>query len=346
MRLQALSRAVCHGRLSAVKIPKNLLLEAHNNPSTAEELAIALGIALPYAEEEIELLEKATLLKRIGSRYITNFFIEDKGYQRQVYDTLRHGAKNRTVLAVQMTNSLLPVLRSLGAVRNNAGDEALRWFLLVYVMNQALINSPRFSQDHKQKRNDGGDWGFVGYEENDIDEATVMSHNGAGRYPNMLWQYEFYSYKINDYHGNGLTLEVASLLADIIKNRRTLSALSAPERTIWQQIDGRFAHTEQDVIIPDVLVFEDDTLKQLDAAVTAHPLCPQLSDAITTAFDEVLAILKATASSALAEQLSFCATMDMFAIRMMTVNDAVASGDLIVPEHPEQARLAMWMIVK
>jgi hypothetical protein len=38
------------------KIPKNILLEASNNPSTAEELSVALGIALPYMEEEIKIL--------------------------------------------------------------------------------------------------------------------------------------------------------------------------------------------------------------------------------------------------------------------------------------------------
>ena len=58
-------------------IPQNILLQASNNPSTVEELSIELGIALPYMEEEVELLYKATLLEKQGNRYITNFFILD-----------------------------------------------------------------------------------------------------------------------------------------------------------------------------------------------------------------------------------------------------------------------------
>ena len=38
------------------KIPKNILLEASNNPSTIEELAMELGIAVPYMEEEVKIL--------------------------------------------------------------------------------------------------------------------------------------------------------------------------------------------------------------------------------------------------------------------------------------------------
>jgi hypothetical protein len=37
---------------------KNIALEAYNNPSTIEELSLALGIAAPYIEDElINLLE-------------------------------------------------------------------------------------------------------------------------------------------------------------------------------------------------------------------------------------------------------------------------------------------------
>ena len=47
------------------KIPVNILIEANNNPSTVEELSIELGIAVPYMEEEVELLVKSELLKKV-----------------------------------------------------------------------------------------------------------------------------------------------------------------------------------------------------------------------------------------------------------------------------------------
>ena len=46
------------------RIPKNILLHASNNPSTLEELSVELGIALPYMEEEVSILHRATLLEK------------------------------------------------------------------------------------------------------------------------------------------------------------------------------------------------------------------------------------------------------------------------------------------
>ena len=64
------------------KIPVNILCEAHNNPCTAEELAMEIGIAVPYMEEEIALLTDAELLKKLDNgKYLTNFFISPKECQ-------------------------------------------------------------------------------------------------------------------------------------------------------------------------------------------------------------------------------------------------------------------------
>ena len=67
------------------KIPVNILCEANNNPSTIEELAIELGIAVPYMEEEVSLLEESELLRKIdGDKYITSFFIAPKECREEI----------------------------------------------------------------------------------------------------------------------------------------------------------------------------------------------------------------------------------------------------------------------
>ena len=84
------------------KIPQNILLEASNNPSTVEELSIELGIALPYMEEEVEILYKATLLEKQGNKYITNFFILDKACRTEIYHALRKTSKVKKPSAAGM----------------------------------------------------------------------------------------------------------------------------------------------------------------------------------------------------------------------------------------------------
>ena len=68
---------------------KNILLAAYRTPSTAEELAMEVGVALPYMEEELSALVDATLMKKNGNRYETNFFIVSAEAQEKIYAHLR-----------------------------------------------------------------------------------------------------------------------------------------------------------------------------------------------------------------------------------------------------------------
>ena len=67
---------------------KNILLAAYRNPSTAEELAMEVGVALPYMEEELSTLAEATLMKKNGNQYETNIFIVSAEAQEKIYAEL------------------------------------------------------------------------------------------------------------------------------------------------------------------------------------------------------------------------------------------------------------------
>ena len=54
---------------------QNIFLEVYENPETAEELALELGIALPYMEDELEFLVREQLLRKEGNKYVTDFKI-------------------------------------------------------------------------------------------------------------------------------------------------------------------------------------------------------------------------------------------------------------------------------
>lgn len=68
-------------------IPKNILIEAYNNPCTIEELSLELGIAVPYMEDEVKRLVEGSLLKKLqDGMYETDFVIVDKETQKDLYD--------------------------------------------------------------------------------------------------------------------------------------------------------------------------------------------------------------------------------------------------------------------
>ena len=70
-------------------LDKNILLAAYRTPSTAEELAIEIGVALPYMEEELDSLVSATLLIKRNNRYETNFYIFSASAQEKIYSRYR-----------------------------------------------------------------------------------------------------------------------------------------------------------------------------------------------------------------------------------------------------------------
>ena len=90
------------------KIPKNILLQAHNNPSTLEDLSMELGIAMPYMEEEVKILTDATLLREMGGKYVTNFFIADKECQLAVYQAQQRDSRKRSRLIGGLVEDCLP----------------------------------------------------------------------------------------------------------------------------------------------------------------------------------------------------------------------------------------------
>ena len=171
------------------KIPVNILCEANNNPSTVEELSVALGIALPYMEEEVAILTEYELLKKLeDGRYITNFFIypaeclneinkELCTYSEKVFGKVWDAAKK----AYAAENGTLCDTSALGE------EDATMYFAFIAI-DRALRDGGVKMKSYK--RRDGGDWGFCGYEYGDVCrlDKEVFSNNGSvGKDGDSAW---------------------------------------------------------------------------------------------------------------------------------------------------------------
>ena len=326
-------------------IPKNILLEASGNPSTLEELSIELGIAMPYMEEEVSLLENMTLLKKLDNgKYITNFFIADKETQLSVYTTMKKWSGTLCETIDRIVSETLPEVRALGIVKNGMTDGELKWLLVIHAVDyfsRTKIGAVNLMRP--PKRENGAEWGFVGYEECTLPEKVIMGQDGNGTSDAAHW-----SYKIGDY---GLLNRIgmmgyqeAWLLKNIIVNDRKLSDLNKTEANIFANINGRFAHADENGnIIPDLPVITSEDFGKIHAIWEAEPAAEQLIRDMKTLYHEVIDILKKNTNPILHEQLAYYAAMEMTNMRMMAVHHGVASGKLTVPEHPETSTIAMYL---
>ena len=322
-------------------IPKNILLEANNNPSSAEDLAVALGIALPYMEEELQLLLNATLLKKVGEKYITNFFILSRECQLEIYSTQRKNSEERSKLIDTIASDLLGKLRALGVVKNDMSDNDLKWWAVIYLVDFIIENTQKYDIEFPVKRTKNETWGFVGYEKTVLPENTVMGHNGCGDDSKaMLWDYKISDYDLWNRVGE-LDYIGTLFLGEVIRQNRNISTFTESEKLLWKEIDGRFAHAdEKGYVIPDILVIDNASRKKISELFKAHPLYQKALTMYGDTLDDTCDVLKKYSTSHIADQFIYCASMEVLRTRMMTIHDEVNAGRLILPEKPKESKIA------
>ncbi len=171
-----------------------------SNPSTAEELALELGIALPYMEVELALLTESTLVQREKNWHETNSIL----LSTQMQDWIDG---NIAEILPQLTASLTDAVentRDAAVHRIPWEDEG--WGRLLSAVDtafcraeQALIDRHGITAEGQERtqRPGGVQWDLVGYEqrENKDRYGAVGCHSSA---PDETGQFElgFAQYKI------------------------------------------------------------------------------------------------------------------------------------------------------
>ena len=328
-------------------IPKNILLQASNNPSTPEELSIELGIALPYMEEEVEILYHATLLEKCNDKYVTNFFILDKECRVDIYNVLRRGAKERSKLIQNFIYDKLSDIRALGIAENHIDDNTIRWWLLPDLIDYLIENSVKGeSIYYPPLRANGESWGFIGYEITELPEETTMGHNGSGNEKNMFWTYKYDDYSLWSQCGEPKYEEVL-LMCECLRNKRKVSSFTDTEKRYWENINGKYAHaSDTGEIIPDILVITIDNLRKIHQFFKEHKNYELLMQNMKNSYEAVEEIFKKYSHKVLHDNIGYNIRMELYQMRMMAIHDLVDSGLLTLPDDPNKSSLGMHIILK
>jgi RNA polymerase sigma factor (sigma-70 family) len=303
------------------KIPKNLVLEASDNPSTAEELAIALGIALPYIEEEIELLIRADLMKKVGDKYVTNFYIADVETQNKIYAMLEENTAERNASVRKIALDLLPTLRATATIPDGFIDSDLLWYLLPQIPERVrTVGTEEKWYGFDFPHPDGSSWFILGFEENTsrkfLPETPVIDGVSGTIY-------DFAEGK------------------RICFNKFPFNNINRDEREILQTINDKRWET----LAGQIIVFANGSAEDFYAKMAAHPLFQTLIEQHRAHFERAADIISLTVSGALRDQFDFVAGSLVSAaqnlIALPVVKSAYDDGVLTDPEPGH--RVAMWM---
>jgi RNA polymerase sigma factor, sigma-70 family len=166
------------------RIPVNILCEANNNPSTVEELSIALGIAMPYMEEEAGLLENAELLKRTpDGKLVTNFFITPSECHQEILDLSYAFAKAHYAEIWELAKYAVKETEKFDIDTTAYSENDTLMYFALHLEQLLAYNVLPNSIYTKFKRKDGGSWGFIGYERGEQHceiSSIFFSSNGCG----------------------------------------------------------------------------------------------------------------------------------------------------------------------
>ncbi|MDD4774786.1 MAG: RNA polymerase sigma factor, partial [Eubacteriales bacterium] len=205
---------------------KNIFLEVYDNPETAAEVSLALGIALPYMEDELKFLTEQTFLMKEGDKYKTSFPIISAEAQRLMYEKNISVTAGITSLLETLIDKFSEACRESGSAYY--GDyqdyEDAKWTLLMRTFD--WLSSDACDGDGSTKREytvrpDNGRWDIVGYQDAKLPEPLFIGLHGvfnerpdkpAVHFQQFKYNYENIESKTPNFlsHDEALTLKMVA----------------------------------------------------------------------------------------------------------------------------------------
>lgn len=338
-------------------LDKNILLAAYRSPSTAEELAMEIGVALPYMEEELNTLTKATLLVKRGDRYETNFYIFSAAAQEKI------GAEGRRI-APEWTKALIGAYEIQKNWRDTAcpgwcsdaqSAEEMRWAGLMTLHDTVGHRVLGEEWDEKAEplknqgpyghtlRPNGGEWDVLGFETCDSLPAGTsccgcVDTPEAQKMPDI----KFVHYMFGAIGGH---------MSQHVSYREGQNLLLVAERkqskTNKEITDGLikrgFLREENGTLSLAFAVIQKDKLKEMPADVAEA-----LEEKMKRATDIVRGFFRFARECIRAELPDFienkqdalaCAVATVLWMRGFVVDEAMAQGYLTVPDDGNRVKM-------
>ncbi len=326
-------------------LPKNILLAAYRTPMTAEDLALELGVALPYLEEEIAVLEKQLLLRKVGKKYESTIPIISSDMQRVIYE--KHAAVAPLIeQKIEDYLRLRDELYEKNGLRPFLGaqpEEDMRWARLMRAVD-VVVFDVEAGEDTITKRPNGGEWDIVGYEEYDGPRFDFVGEHGA--YPSKVnfSQYKFQYQNIQSKTPEHLKPSLADALEAVCEKRE------ADREAVDELLKMGYLKEENGELIPQMMVVDARL-----GDIGEKRLPKEDGDTLMSAWHEITALtaeLKAFMEENIISKLSsfvgspfFAMRSCMYGMRGAVLDAALKSGYISYAEDDPRFLLGTMITV-
>lgn len=121
-------------------IRQNILWACYNDRLTEEEIALEIGVSLPYIEEDLNKLTETGLLLREGNYYRTNLIIITDDFKREAATKLNHLQQEIAEKTAHFIDTNSQDIRSIGFYGCHMSQNSLKWQLTCMSLQQAFNN--------------------------------------------------------------------------------------------------------------------------------------------------------------------------------------------------------------
>ncbi len=236
------------------KLNQNIFLACYDNPMTAEELAIEVGVALPYMEDAVKHLTAQTLLIKNGEKYETNFPIISREAQQKIHFYYEGILPQLIALITEDIDRLMAQYQEADLCYYGEYQryEEAKWMLLMdfYKSLYSLCaNSPKDKLGNTPRQN-RGIWDVVGFEKCDFCPDLVGFHC---QYDGFV-HYRFGYCGIQNRTPANLTKDEAHELRLMVEGKK-----SKNESIREKLIKYGYAYKKEGKFIPNVGVIKQST---------------------------------------------------------------------------------------
>ena len=308
------------------KLPGAIVLAAYYTPMTAQELSIETGVAMPYIEDELEILETAGIIKKNGDKYQTNIVIITDAYETEFEKNTKDMYPAVADKAFDDVKKLLPKIRALDFSWKDADDNRL----IIMALNLAFVRGyQRATPNKKMPELPLGGHGYVHGFERDWSKNHFKGVTLGTRFEDKKTFYAHVGYSVlgrPNYFRVGNWSDKQKAMYDAIREAPINDNENAPYliESGYIKSDGEHYHAN----FPVFKKSSFDALIEILSPVS-EDVCVLIKEITSVATEMLIEHSPASVKDQCADIVANCYSQDVMAILM---EDLVTRGKLSVPD--------------
>ena len=264
-------------------IRQNILWACHNDELKEEEIALEIGVGLPYIEKDIELLTDLKLLVRNGSRYRTNIIILTEETLRSIKALCAPILRPLVGKLNHEIEAILPGVKALGFHGADHSTNTLKWNLFLMTLDLAykhaqkrdIPKSPSFGYDRV--------WG----QEDNIDDYVLNTCYMIEDETPLLF-FDYLPKPCTDHHDFWNHKERAKLLAALAE-KKPEKIEDYGKETLAELIRLGYVRKEEENFVPAMCVYSEEQTFELNRILEkAVHIAEQAADEVFTVIEKAL----------------------------------------------------------